>query len=337
MIAVRATLALFACLCAVPALADPAADFYKGSTVTMVVSTSAGGGYDTLARAIARQFGKHIPGHPTIVVRNMPGAGGIIADQLPLRGRATRRLGAGPDPERPAARAAVRHQTGAVRPAQVQLARHAERGNRDGAGLAHGAGEFGRRFAPARNRNGRVRRQLDTGILRAAAQRDARHQDESHSRLTRGRTTRSSPWSAASSTAIRACSTARCRRRGRLGWRRRKPKRIVQYGPEKLAALGDVPFAPDLVADPRTSSSWKPPSRRWRSGRPLLMPPAVPADRVAAMRKRADGDFCRSGLSGGREENRLASQFTAQRRTASARDRTRLPGAAADRSSGCES
>ena len=79
MIDVRATLALFACLCAVPALADPAADFYKGSTVTMVVSTSAGGGYDTLARAIARHLGKHIPGHPTIVVRNMPGAGGIIA------------------------------------------------------------------------------------------------------------------------------------------------------------------------------------------------------------------------------------------------------------------
>ena len=79
MIPVRATLALLACLFALRAQADPAADFYKGATVTMVVSTSAGGGYDTLARAIARQLGQHIPGHPTIVVRNMPGAGGIIA------------------------------------------------------------------------------------------------------------------------------------------------------------------------------------------------------------------------------------------------------------------
>ena len=72
MIPVRAALALLACLASVPAQADPAADFHKGATVTMVVSTSAGGGYDTLARAIARQLGKHIPGHPTIVVRNMP-------------------------------------------------------------------------------------------------------------------------------------------------------------------------------------------------------------------------------------------------------------------------
>ena len=76
----------------------------------------------------------------------------------------------------------------------------------------------------------------------------------------------------------------------------KKAKAIVQYGPEKLAALGDVPFAPDLVAIRRTSSSWKPPSRRSRLGRPLLMPPAVPADRVAAMRNAlmetfADPDF----------------------------------------------
>ena len=79
MLLTRVLLALFACLCAAPACADPVADFYKGATVTMVVSTSAGGGYDTLARAIARQLGKHIPGHPTLVVSNMPGAGGLIA------------------------------------------------------------------------------------------------------------------------------------------------------------------------------------------------------------------------------------------------------------------
>ena len=62
-----------------PAAADPVADFYKGRTVTIVVSTSSGGGYDTLARAIGRHIGKHIPGNPTVVVRNMPGAGGLTA------------------------------------------------------------------------------------------------------------------------------------------------------------------------------------------------------------------------------------------------------------------
>ena len=45
----------------------------------IVVSTRAGGGYDALARALARHFGRHIPGNPIVVVRNMPGAGGITA------------------------------------------------------------------------------------------------------------------------------------------------------------------------------------------------------------------------------------------------------------------
>jgi tripartite-type tricarboxylate transporter receptor subunit TctC len=49
--------------------------FYKGKTLRIVVGTSAGGGYDTFTRTIARHFGKHIPGNPTVIVENMPGAG----------------------------------------------------------------------------------------------------------------------------------------------------------------------------------------------------------------------------------------------------------------------
>jgi tripartite-type tricarboxylate transporter receptor subunit TctC len=75
--------ALFACWLAwlglLPAVADSIADFYGGRTVTLIVSTSAAGGYDTLARAIARHIGTHIAGHPTVIVRNMPGAGGLTA------------------------------------------------------------------------------------------------------------------------------------------------------------------------------------------------------------------------------------------------------------------
>src|SRR6476646_8259636 len=52
------------------------ADFYTGKTVEILVGSAAGGGFDIYARALARHWGKFIPGHPTIVVRNMPGAGG---------------------------------------------------------------------------------------------------------------------------------------------------------------------------------------------------------------------------------------------------------------------
>ena len=65
-------------LVAVPALAR-ADDFYKGKTVTIIVGFSPGGGYDLYARALARFIPDHIPGHPTVIVQNMPGAGSLVA------------------------------------------------------------------------------------------------------------------------------------------------------------------------------------------------------------------------------------------------------------------
>lgn len=54
-------------------------DFYKDKTITVIVRSAAGGGYDTYARLVARHLGKHIPGNPDLIVQNMPGAGGIVA------------------------------------------------------------------------------------------------------------------------------------------------------------------------------------------------------------------------------------------------------------------
>jgi tripartite-type tricarboxylate transporter receptor subunit TctC len=59
--------------------ADDIADFYRGKAITMVVGTPAGGGYDIYARLLARHVGKYIPGNPSIIVQNRPGAGGVIA------------------------------------------------------------------------------------------------------------------------------------------------------------------------------------------------------------------------------------------------------------------
>jgi tripartite-type tricarboxylate transporter receptor subunit TctC len=52
---------------------------YKGKVVRIIEAYSAGGGYDTYARLIARHLGKHLPGNPTVTVENMTGAGGLIA------------------------------------------------------------------------------------------------------------------------------------------------------------------------------------------------------------------------------------------------------------------
>jgi tripartite-type tricarboxylate transporter receptor subunit TctC len=61
------------------ARAQNVADFYRGKSLTLIVGYSAGGGYDTYARLLARHIGKHIPGQPAVVVQNMPGAGSLRA------------------------------------------------------------------------------------------------------------------------------------------------------------------------------------------------------------------------------------------------------------------
>jgi tripartite-type tricarboxylate transporter receptor subunit TctC len=65
-----------------PALADDVTDFYRGRTLTVLISYSVGGGYDLYARLLARFLGKHIPGNPTVVPENMPGAGGLRASNF---------------------------------------------------------------------------------------------------------------------------------------------------------------------------------------------------------------------------------------------------------------
>jgi tripartite-type tricarboxylate transporter receptor subunit TctC len=66
-------------LLATPAAAQSVADFYKGKQLTLIVGASPGGGYDAQGRLLARHIGKHIPGNPTVVAQNMPGAGSLQA------------------------------------------------------------------------------------------------------------------------------------------------------------------------------------------------------------------------------------------------------------------
>ncbi|HXG52367.1 MAG TPA: tripartite tricarboxylate transporter substrate-binding protein [candidate division Zixibacteria bacterium] len=56
-----------------------AQDFFAGKTIRIVVGFPAGGGFDTYSRTIARHIGRYIPGHPTVVVENVTGAGSLIA------------------------------------------------------------------------------------------------------------------------------------------------------------------------------------------------------------------------------------------------------------------
>jgi tripartite-type tricarboxylate transporter receptor subunit TctC len=73
-------LLLAAALCgAAPASADEVADFYRGKRITLIIGYGTGGGYDLYARMFGRFFGEHVPGKPTVVAQNMPGAGSRTA------------------------------------------------------------------------------------------------------------------------------------------------------------------------------------------------------------------------------------------------------------------
>jgi tripartite-type tricarboxylate transporter receptor subunit TctC len=84
--------------------ASPAQDaveaFYRGKTVTITVGSAVGGGFDTYARLVARHLGKYIPGSPAIIVQNIPGAGSnkaasYLALQAPKDGTAIGAVQAG--------------------------------------------------------------------------------------------------------------------------------------------------------------------------------------------------------------------------------------------------
>src|SRR4051812_36925010 len=62
-----------------PASGQPVADFYRGKTVKVQISYAPGGAYDLSARVLARYMGRHIPGEPTVIPLNMPGAGSLRA------------------------------------------------------------------------------------------------------------------------------------------------------------------------------------------------------------------------------------------------------------------
>jgi tripartite-type tricarboxylate transporter receptor subunit TctC len=87
-----ARLSLLAAALAAAAGASPAvaqADFYAGKQITFIVGAGVGGGYDLQARTTARHLSRHIPGNPTIVVQNMPAAGSMAATNFMASGAPT--------------------------------------------------------------------------------------------------------------------------------------------------------------------------------------------------------------------------------------------------------
>jgi tripartite-type tricarboxylate transporter receptor subunit TctC len=285
--------------CLPQAKADVVAEFYRGRTVSLVVSSNAAGGYDTFARAVARYIGKHIPGNPTVIVRNMPGAGGMTATNFlynnadkdgsviglvqnntpfePLFATKEARY----DPVRfnwlgsPSAETAMVLLWHAVPVNSV-----AELKAREVAVGVSGANSTPAFFTRLLNATLGTKMKPINGY---PGQNDVllameRGEIDGHP---------SAFFSSVRST--------------RPNWlRNRTAKAIVQYGAQKLVELPDVPFAPDIVANDEDRVVMLAAFAPLALGRPFLMPPGVAPERVAALRAAfaatmADPDFLAEG------------------------------------------
>ncbi len=276
------------------ARADDVADFYKGRSVTLTVSSSAGGGYDTLARTVARFLGRHVPGNPTVIVRNMAGAGGITATNFlynnaekdggqigllqnntpfePMFGTKEARY----EPTKFNWLGTPSVETG------IFVVWHATPVNSldDAKQREVTVGAAGVNSTPAFY--ARLLNEVFGTKLKVIVGYPG--QTEAFFAMERGEIDGYSSVFLSTLNATKA------------DWLpEKKIKAIVYYGPEKRPELAGVPYAPEVAKDDDRvllEAAFAP----LALGRPLVMPPGVPADRLAAMRKAladtfADKDF----------------------------------------------
>jgi tripartite-type tricarboxylate transporter receptor subunit TctC len=272
----------FATFSASSGLAQPATDFYKGKTVSLVVSSSAGGGYDLLARTVARHLPKHIPGAPTVAVRNMPGAGGIVAtnyiynlgtkDGLTIGGVQNNTpfeplLGtkeAEYDPKKFNYLGSPSYETGLLIVWHTSPISNVEDARKK---------EFTVSSSGANSTPGFFARLLNELLgMKLKIVLGYPGQNESFIAMERGEVDGypSIFWSSLAST--------------RPDWIKNKMvKFIVQYGPEKEKGAGETPNVMDLLNKDDDKLLLKAAIAPLALGRPYIMPPGVPADRVALM------------------------------------------------------
>ncbi len=277
------------------AAAAPVDEFYKGKTITLIVGGSAGGGYDTLGRAIARYIGRHIPGNPTVVVEDIPGAGGLVAVDYLFRtaerdGSVIALIENGPPLAPLFGFAQARYDptkfnwlgTPSVETA-VTLVWHTVEVN-SLADLKMRATTMG--ASGTNSTQAFYTRLIDTLLgTKMKAINGYKGLNDTFLAMERGEIDGSPSvfYSAITST--------------RPHWLPdHLAKAILQYGPQPVKELAGVPFVPDLITAPDDILLMQAAFAPLALGRPLVMPPDVPAERVAAMRQAlaatfADPDF----------------------------------------------
>jgi tripartite-type tricarboxylate transporter receptor subunit TctC len=278
------TLALLA---ASPARADALVDFYRGKSIRLIIGAAAGGGYDIPGRLLATHMPRHIPGNPSIVVENMPGATSLIMTNY-LYARAPKDGTAMGMPNN-----------------NVPLEPRLKLLSKDGGNVSFDIGKFGWVGSPVQ----------EPQILFTLASAASSFEDLKTRKVVLGATGRSADnfslpfmlnqllgakteivtgytgqndiFIAVDRGEVQGNSTGLTNllvtkpdwvRDGRV-------KILVQFGATRAAEIPDVPTAIELAHDESVRSMFRFFAKKFQMARPIALPPDVPADRVQALQQ----------------------------------------------------
>ena len=271
-----------------PALAR-SPNFFKGKTLTLVISSSAGGGYDTLGRLVAHFLSTHLP-VSSIVVRNMPGAGGIVATNYLYREASKDGLTIG----------LVQNNT-PFEPlyGTKQADYDARKFNWLGSPSTETSILIVWRTSPVNTIQDVMKRQITVAS-------SGEHSTPSfYARLLNktlktkmkivvGYPGQSEAWLAMERGEVDGYPTmfySSLMATHPDAIKKHQIKLLVQYGLKKEPALPNVPFAPDLVKNPRDKLLLETGLAGISIGRPFVAPPGVPKARVAELRNALAATF----------------------------------------------
>ncbi len=287
---IRLTAVVAACVFMSTLFAWPvaAADFYAGKTISISTHAAPGGGYDTYLRAFAAHFGKHLAGHPGVIVINQPGAGGLTAINY-------------------AGRIAPRDGTFLTLANEGILFAQATGGKGLQVSLddLNWVGNFVKSNvliltwykSPVRNFNDAKRMQATLGTTGAGAESDLLPLLVNALTGTKFKLIRGYEGAAQMNAAM---ERGELDGRGANMWasykainpnelRDHKFNLIIQLGTRKEPDLPDVPLLSDVIkGDPRKEAIAQFVSLANENARPLAAPPSVPADRVNSLRRAFD-------------------------------------------------
>jgi tripartite-type tricarboxylate transporter receptor subunit TctC len=281
-----------------PALADPVADFYNGKRIILLISSGVGGGYDLYGRLVASHMDRHIPGHPSIIAQNQPGAGGIKVlnygyNQAPRDGTMMFTLHIGLPLHQALGRGGVRYDTSKI----IGIGRVAA-GN-SSTGVWHTLGIKSVKDVMTRpvvvgatqaSSNSAVFPTVGARILGAKIKviTGYKSQEEIMLAMERGEVQGFGSEALASMQAAHANYI-----------RDKLYTALFQWGLRREKVWADVPLASELATNETDRKALEVLSAQMDIGRSYYLPPGVPADRVAALRKAfketvADPDFLKN-------------------------------------------